>query len=39
MLRDYPEDLTVLLEIFQGVFQEALKLESERDLPLRISVH
>ncbi|GAA4878370.1 hypothetical protein GCM10023310_68020 [Paenibacillus vulneris] len=35
MLWDYPEDLTVLQELFQKEFQEALKQESERELPLR----
>jgi len=35
MLWDVPEDLTVLQELFQKEFQEALKQESERELPLR----
>ncbi|WP_028548273.1 AAA family ATPase [Paenibacillus sp. UNC451MF] len=34
MLWDYPEDQTVLQELFQKEFQEALKQESERELPL-----
>ncbi|ULL15803.1 AAA family ATPase [Paenibacillus sp. H1-7] len=35
MLWDVPEDLAVLQELFQKEFQEALKQESERELPLR----
>ncbi|WP_282935391.1 AAA family ATPase [Paenibacillus sp. RC67] len=35
MLWDFPEDLAVLQELFQKEFQEALKQESERELPLR----
>ncbi|UQZ81561.1 ATPase RavA [Paenibacillus konkukensis] len=35
MLWDFPEDLHVLQELFQKEFQEALKQESERELPLR----
>ncbi|MFD0679780.1 MULTISPECIES: AAA family ATPase [unclassified Paenibacillus] len=34
MLWDFPEDLTVLQEMFQKRFQDALKQESERELPL-----
>jgi len=34
MLWDFPEDLNVLTELFQQCFQEALKQESERELPL-----
>ncbi|MDF2963895.1 MAG: ATPase RavA [Paenibacillus sp.] len=35
MLWDLPEDATVLQEMFQKGFQDALKQESERELPLR----
>ncbi|SFL82327.1 MoxR-like ATPase [Paenibacillus sp. 1_12] len=35
MLWDFPEDITVVQELFQTAFQEALKQQSERDLPLR----
>lgn len=35
MLWDLPEDLGTLQELFQQVFQEALKQETERELPLR----
>ncbi|TDF99862.1 AAA family ATPase [Paenibacillus piri] len=35
MLWDFPEDLTALQELFQKRFQDALKQESERELPLR----
>jgi MoxR-like ATPase len=35
MLWDFPEDLQVLQELFNGIFQEALKKETERELPLR----
>ncbi|OXM87820.1 AAA family ATPase [Paenibacillus rigui] len=35
MLWDLPEDLPTLKELFQQSFQEALKQESERELPLR----
>jgi MoxR-like ATPase len=35
ILWDFPEELITLEELFQGVFQEALKQQSERDLPLR----
>lgn len=34
MLWDFPEDLAPLQELFQKVFQEALKQETERELPL-----
>ncbi|MFC0216682.1 AAA family ATPase [Paenibacillus chartarius] len=34
MLWDFPEDLSPLKELFDGVFQEALKREMERELPL-----
>nr|WP_156158068.1 AAA family ATPase [Paenibacillus sp. VKM B-2647] len=34
MLWDFPEDLGPLRELFDGVFQEALKREMERELPL-----
>jgi MoxR-like ATPase len=35
MLWDLPEDLGTLQELFQQVFQDALKQETERELPLR----
>ncbi|NHN30643.1 AAA family ATPase [Paenibacillus agricola] len=35
MLWDFPENLEVLQEMFQSAFQEALKQQSERELPLR----
>jgi MoxR-like ATPase len=35
MLWDFPEDLGPLRELFDGVFQEALKKEMERELPLK----
>jgi MoxR-like ATPase len=35
MLWDFPENLQVLQEMFQAAFQEALRQQSERDLPLR----
>lgn len=35
MLWDFPEDLGPLRELFDGVFQEALKKEMERELPLQ----
>jgi MoxR-like ATPase len=34
LLWDFPEDLTVVKEIFSGVFQDTLKKEMEQDLPL-----
>ncbi|MBP1155578.1 MULTISPECIES: AAA family ATPase [unclassified Paenibacillus] len=35
MLWDLPEDYGTMQELFQKVFQEALKQETERELPLR----
>ncbi|MCZ8521569.1 MULTISPECIES: AAA family ATPase [Paenibacillus] len=35
MLWDFPEDFGTLQEIFQKSFQEALKAETERELPLK----
>ncbi|MDQ1909158.1 AAA family ATPase [Paenibacillus sp. GD4] len=35
MLWDLPEDLHLLQDMFQKVFQDALKKETERELPLR----
>ncbi|WP_426454003.1 AAA family ATPase [Paenibacillus sp. S-38] len=35
MLWDFPEDYSTLQEMFQKSFQEALKAETERELPLK----
>lgn len=35
MLWDFPEDLETVQELFQAVFQDALKKETERELPLQ----